>query len=338
MRAFDFLKSLSVVVIAAAAIALPALAQDKYKAGLSDLITTDPVDGIKMSALVTYPTNELGEPTQIAMFTVDAWRRAAPAPGKYPLIIISHNTGGSRLDHHDSQEFLTRAGFIVVAIEHPRDNYRDQTGAGTDRQLIGRSHHVKALIDAMLTDPMFGPLIDKNRIGITGFAAGGYTVLTSIGGKPNMALVAEYAKAMPTDPIVPYMINAAGQRKRPNFEVVADPRIKSAFLMAPTLGFLFDKKALANVKIPVLLYRAGTDQVLPEPFNVEAIGKNLPNPPEMKVAEGMGHYIFFSPCSAELTPWIKWICEDAPGIDRVAFHDKLNAEMLDFFRRTLDVP
>ncbi len=52
----------------------------------------------------------------------------------------------------------------------------------------------------------------------------------------------------------------------------------------------------------------------------------------------MGHYIFFSPCSAELTPWVKWICEDAPGIDRVAYHTKLNAEMVDFFRRTLDVP
>ena len=134
------------------AIALPAQAQDKYKAGLADIITTDPVDGVKMSGLVTYPTNDLGEPTQIALFTVNAWRRATVAPGRFPLIIFSHNAGGSRLDHHDSLEALTKAGFIAAAIEHPRDNYRDQTGQGTDRQFIGRSHHIKAFIDGLLAD------------------------------------------------------------------------------------------------------------------------------------------------------------------------------------------
>jgi predicted dienelactone hydrolase len=337
MRASYFLTSLLAVVLAATS-APPAQAQDKFKAGLADIIATDPVDGVKMSGLVTYPTNDLGEPTQIAMFTVNALRRAAMAPGRFPLIIFSHNTGGSRLDNHDSLEALTRAGFIAAAIEHPRDNYRDQTGSGTDRQLIGRSHHVKAFIDGLLSDPVIGPAIDKTRIGIVGFAVGGYTALTSIGGKPNLALVAAYAKAMPTDPIIPIITNAAAQRKRPGFEVLTDTRIRAAFLMAPALGFLFDSKALANVKVPVRLYRAGKDGVMPEPYNVENIRKSLPTPPEFVVAEGMGHFIFFSPCSPELTPWVKWMCEDAPGIDRVAFHQKLNAEMVDFFHRTLDVP
>lgn len=337
MRTSYFRAPILAAAIALAAV-LPAQAQDKYKAGLADIITADPVDGVKMSGLITYPTNDLGEPTQIALFTVNAWRRAAVAPGRFPLVIFSHNTGGSRLDHHDSMEALTHAGFIAATIEHPRDNYRDQTGQGTDRQLIGRSHHIKGFIDGLLADPIVGPAIDKTRIGIAGFAAGGYTVLTSIGGKPNLALTAAYAKAVPADPAIPVLTAAAATRKRPGFEVMADPRIRAAFIMAPTLGFLFDSKGLAGIKIPVRLYRAGKDEVMPEPYNVENIRKNLPTPPEYAVAEGMGHYIFFSPCTPELTPWVKWICEDAPGIDRVAYHRKLNAEMVDFFRRTLDVP
>jgi hypothetical protein len=92
------------------------------------------------------------------------------------------------------------------------------------------------------------------------------------------------------------------------------------------------------VKAPVRLYRAGKDELMAEPYNVENIRKNLPASPEFEVAEGMGHFIFFSPCGPELIPWVKWMCEDAPGIDRVAFHQKLNAEMVDFFHRTLDVP
>lgn len=332
------MKSLVTALAVLVAIVLPAHGQEKYKAGLADIITTDPVDGVKMSGLVTYPTNDLGEPTQIALFTVNAWRRAAVAKGRFPLIIFSHNAGGSRLDHHDSLEALTKAGFIAAAIEHPRDNYRDQTGSGTDRQFIGRSHHIKAFIDGLLADSTLGPAIDKTRIGIVGFAAGGYTALTSIGGKPNLALTAEYAKVQPNDPAIPVVNTAAAARKRPGFEVVTDTRIRAAFIMVPTLGFLFDKKGLANVKVPVRLYRAGQDQFLVEPYNVENIRNNLPTPPEYEVAEGMGHYIFFSPCSPELTPWVKWICEDAAGIDRIAYHKKLNAEMVDFFRRTLDVP
>lgn len=339
MRGFFLLKPIfAILAVLVAIAALPAQAQDRFKAGLADIVTTDPVDGVKMVGMITYPTLELGEPTHVALFTVNAWRRVAVAPGRFPLIIFSHNTGGSRLDHHDSLEALTQAGYIVAALEHPRDNYRDQTGTGTDRQLIGRSHHIKAFIDGLLADPVIGPSIDKTRIGIVGFAMGGYTALLTVGGKPNFALTAEYAKAVPADPVVAIIKNAAAQRKRPNFDALADPRVRAAFIMAPTLGFLFDRKGLANVKAPVRLYRAGKDELMAEPYNVENIRKNLPASPEFEVAEGMGHFIFFSPCGPELIPWVKWMCEDAPGIDRVAFHQKLNAEMVDFFHRTLDVP
>lgn len=322
------------------AIALPAHAQvqDRFKVGLTDIITIDPVDGVKMAGLVAYPTNEVGEPAQIALFTVAGTRRAAILPGRYPLIIFSHNAGGSRLDNHDSMTALTRAGFIAAALEHPRDNYRDQTGGGTDRQLIGRSHHIKAFIDGLLADPVLGPAIDKSRIGIVGFALGGYTALLTIGAKPNFARIADYAKAVPNDPVVPILTAPAAQRRRPGFEALADPRVRAAYIMSPLLGFLFDQKGLANVKTPLRLYRAGKDEVLTEPYNIDNILKNLPTPPELAVAEGMGHYIFFSPCSTELAFWVSWMCKDAAGIDREAFHAKLNADMVEFFQRTLDVP
>ena len=316
----------------------PADAQDRFKVGLVDTTTTDSVDGVKMYGLVAYPTKETGEPTQIALFTMEGVRRAPITPGRYPLIIFSHNAGGSRLDQHDSMTALTRAGFITAAIEHPRDNYRDQSGGGTDRQLIGRSHHIKAFIDGLLADPMLGPAIDKTRIGIVGFALGGYTALLTIGAKPNFARIADYAKAVPNDAVVPILTAPAAQRRRPGFEVVADPRVRAAYIMSPMLGFLFDQKGLANIKAPLRLYRAGKDEVLTEPYNIDNILKNLPKPPELAVAEGMGHFIFFSPCSADLAYWLPWMCKDAAGIDRVAFHEKLNADIVDFFRRSLDVP
>ncbi len=51
--------------------------------------------------------------------------------------------------------------------------------------------------------------------------------------------------------------------------------------------------------------------------------------------EGAGHFVFLAPCSAALARAVPAICTDPPGIDRVAIHEKLNAEMAAFFRRTL---
>ena len=108
--------------------------------------------------------------------------------------------------------------------------------------------------------------------------------------------------------------------------------------MVPTLGFLFDKKALADVKVPVRLYRAGKDRVPGRALQRREHPQQPADTAGVRGGRRHGalHLLFTLQPGAE--PWVKWICEDAPGINRVAYHKKLNAEMVDFFRRTLDVP
>lgn len=60
---------------------------------------------------------------------------------------------GSRYGHHDLAVALARAGYVVCALEHPGDNYADQSGVGTERVLLGRAWQVSAAIDALLEDP-----------------------------------------------------------------------------------------------------------------------------------------------------------------------------------------
>ena len=167
---------LTCLVLGALLAGLPsgALRAEDFGAGFIDLQLTDPVEGGPMPAVVFYPTKTDGGPTQVGPFTFAATRGAPPAPGAYPLIVHSHGTGGSHLGHHDTLEALARAGFVAAAVEHPRDNYRDDSGFATDLQLIGRPHHIVALIDGVLTHATIGPLVDKTRIGMAGFSAGGY--------------------------------------------------------------------------------------------------------------------------------------------------------------------
>ena len=168
-----------------------------------------------------------------------------------------------------------------------------------------------------------------------GFSAGGYTTLLTIGGRPNFALREAYAQAVPDDPLTRRARAAGDQRRAPQLDIVADPRVRAAFIMAPALGHIFDQAGLAAVRVPVRLYRAGADEVLPHPWNAERIRQFLPTPPEYEVIEGAGHFVFLAPCSAALARAVPAICTDPPGIDRIAIHQKLNAEMVAFFRRTL---
>jgi predicted dienelactone hydrolase len=288
-----------------------------------------------MAAIVFYPTREGGGSTQVGPFSIAATRGAPPAPGPFPLVVHSHGTGGSHLGHHDTLAALARAGFVAAAVQHPRDNFLDMSGFATDLQLIGRPHHIVALIDGVLADPTVGALVDRQRIGMAGFSAGGYTALLIAGAVPDFSLQAAYRRAVPYDPLRKRADAAGKQRRKPDLQFVADPRVRSIFLMAPALGYVFDRAGLAKVEVPVRLYRPTADEILAHPWNAERIAQMLPKPPEYQLIEGAGHYVFLAPCPTFLALRIPEICKDPRGVDRAAIHARLNAEMVDFFRRTL---
>ena len=310
---------------------------DGFEAGFIGLTLKDPVEGGPMPAIVVYPTKAAAGTTTLGPFTISATRGSTPAPGLYPLIVISHGTGGSNLGHHDSLTALARAGFVAAAVEHPRDNYRDDSGFGTDLQVIGRPHHIVALIDGVFADPIAGPLIDKGRIAMAGHSAGGYTSLVIAGAVPNFELAKDYRAAVPFDPYRARGDAVKDRRLKPDLQYISDPRVRAIVLMAPAIGYAFDKAALEKVRMPVRIYQAAADEMLPKPWHAERIAQNLPSPPEYVALEGAGHFVFLAPCSPAFALIAKQACTDPPGVDRIAIHDKLNAEMIAFFRKSLDV-
>jgi predicted dienelactone hydrolase len=328
------------LIVTLMAIALPFDAcADAFEAGFVNVTLTDPVEGGPMQAIVVYPTNSAAGTTRLGPFTIAASREAAPAPGSYPLIVFSHGSGGTHLGHHDSLTALARAGFVAAAVEHPRDNNRDDSGLATDLQMIGRPHHIVALIDGLLVHPTLGPLIDRSRIGMVGHSAGGYTALLIAGAVPDFALAKEYRAAIGTNAALqPFLqrADAAGsKRRKPELTYISDPRVRALVLWAPGFGYAFDQQALSKVRVPILLYRPSNDELVPHPWGAERIARFLPTRPEYHVLEGAGHFVFFAPCPWMLSWTARQSCKDAPGIDRAEIHERLNAEMITFFRQSL---
>ncbi len=106
-------------------------------------------------------------------------------------------------------------------------------------------------------------------------------------------------------------------------------------MIADPLSMVFNAEGLKNVTIPIQLWASerGGDGVLPK--DVDAVRRGLPSPSDYRVQSGSAHFAFLAPCSAAQAKELPEICNDAPGFDRVAFHDKLNTEVLAFFRQHL---
>jgi predicted dienelactone hydrolase len=69
--------------------------------------------------------------------------------------------------------------------------------------------------------------------------------------------------------------------------------------------------------------------------NSGVVLKTLPNPADLHTVQDAGHMTFLAPCSDALRQVAAFICTDAPGFDRVAFHKQFNQDVVAFFSRTL---
>lgn len=81
---------------------------------------------------------------------------------------------------------------------------------------------------------------------------------------------------------------------------VHDARIKAAVVAAPALGFTFTPAGLSAVSVPVQLWRAEEDEILPHPNYAQAVYEALPRKPDYHVVPNAGHFAFVPPYSEAL--------------------------------------
>ncbi|MBS0490382.1 MAG: prolyl oligopeptidase family serine peptidase [Proteobacteria bacterium] len=262
---------------------------------------------------------------------IEAGVWSPPGGGRgLPLVVISHGNGGDFRSHEDTAQALAAAGFVVAALTHTGDNWRDQSRA-TD--VAGRPRQLSVLIDYMLTGWDGRAVIDPQRVGAFGFSAGGFTVLTAAGGQADLSRIAGHCQANPS--FYDCRLIGAHPVAEGSPAWTHDARIKAAVVAAPALGFAFTREGLAGVKQPVQLWQAGGDQVLPAPWYVEPVRAGLPSAAEFHRVEGAGHFDFLRPCTPQLAAAAPAVCAPTPGFDRTKFHERFNAEVVRFLKTRL---
>jgi predicted dienelactone hydrolase len=286
-------------------------------------------------ALVWYPSDAAEIGWQAGELPVAATRDAAIATGpRFPVVLLSHGSGGSPLGHRDLATRLARDGFVVVAPTQIGDSVGRTEGCEAGRSLLDRPRQARAALDTALADPRFAAHADPARLGMVGFSAGGYTILVLAGARPDFALAAAYCRDHPGDR--GSCGNGDPTRRSavlPAWQPPREERLKAIVLMDP-LAIPFDAEALAAVRMPVLLIRPASDDYLKAEANAASVAASLPQPPLQVTVPG-SHFVFIDPCPPEMAARLPALCQDAPGIDRAAIHRQIESEISDFLRRRL---
>ena len=307
--------------------------QAHWSVGFHRLSFLDPLDGQPMRAIAFYPSAEAEGLTKMGNYEVEATEGAKIAIGRYPLLMLSHGNTGTPLALHDLATSLARKGFVVVAVLHPGDNYKDHSRLGTLSNLYGRPMQISAAISATLADGDLSPYVYEDQIGVIGYSAGGETALILAGAEPDLDRLRRYCQERPEDHDA---CTTKGEliADRDDLVPVSDSRVRALLLMAP-LSLMFGRQTLADVHVPVLLYSGENDSLVLPDMNADALARKLPVEPEFKVIPGAGHFVFMAPCTDEQMTAMPGLCTDAEGVDREDVHRDLIYEAGRFFSKTL---
>ncbi|HEU6437231.1 MAG TPA: dienelactone hydrolase family protein [Nitratidesulfovibrio sp.] len=342
-----------------------------YHPGFRTMGIWIPETGERLDVAVWYPSVRAPSEIHLGDWTLDVARGGKEVPGRFPLIVISHCTAGSRLAHHDTAEALARAGFVVAAPTHPGDNSNDTSSLFLPEQLTARPRHVSTTISRLLRAPETGPMIDPTRIGVVGFGTGGATALLLAGARPDgsryagycerttpgdpyctkwaaerLARLPEALRALPPGAGAPEStINAAPPQKSASAPAASpappapapmeDTRVRAVALVAPGYGMLFPRAALTRVTVPVAILKADDDEVNRAPLHADALRAALPRPPEFTVLANADHYALMAACPPSLLRDLPELCGGVDEDTRQSIHRILNARLVRFFLGTL---
>jgi len=275
----------------------------------------------QMPVTLTYPTSQPVSSHQLGEFTLQVALDAPPLSGRFPLVVMSHGSGGSAVPDHALASTLVRAGFVVAQPLHQGNNHLDNSLAGpaTFQRRPGEVIHV---IDALAQDPQWSERLHLERVGVHGMSAGGATGLALAGAQWRMLNLVRHcdrhgladegfcfqgaaepevrtarqsrfksARYWP-EFVLPADLKTVHGGRTPTAEQPdprPDPRVAAVTLMVPVAA-IFSAESLARIRIPVGLVSAQNDEVLLPRFHSDHVLKHCTTCKHLADLPNAGHF------------------------------------------------
>ena len=92
--------------------------------------------------------------------------------GLRPILLLSHGAGGSAYLMGWFGIAMARAGYVVIAVDHPGDNFTDERTTAAMLLAWDRAEDLRSALAAAENDPVIGPHLDRARVGVAGLSFG----------------------------------------------------------------------------------------------------------------------------------------------------------------------
>ncbi len=322
--------------------------EDRFAIGQKSISYIDTSRNRPLITEIWYPTYDTisqkePQPNKKEVFkTIQTIPNASIPNQKFPLLLVSHGTGGNRFSLTWFVEKMVKEGYIVVSVDH----YGNSTFNKLPREFVKwweRAIDIKYILTQVLEDNLIGSRIDTSKIGGVGFSLGGYTNIALAGGyvdrdhnttSDNREMPPEFPQTeevinFDTDSLIVSSYNTYKDQ-------VKDNRIKAFFVMAPAIGFGFhSKKQMESITAPIFIVAGKGDTNTPIQFNAQHYHKLIETSFLHLFNKNVNHYVFLNESTEFGKKVIPEIAIDPPSVSRKEIHQKTLALAIDFFNRNL---
>jgi predicted dienelactone hydrolase len=200
---------------------------------------------------------------------------------------------------------MARAGYVVIAVDHPGDNFTDVKTTAAMLLAWDRAEDLRSALAAAENDPVIGPHLDRARVGVAGVSFGGYTALVAAGARSSdLDRLFAFCAENPNDGVCRTHFDRKKTLDSP--EIAAEraragedhrlPEVQAAFVMAPGPIQMLDPASLVAMRTPVSIMLGDEDKDVPPATNGLIAAKAIPGATLLRLP-GVGHTDFVADCT-----------------------------------------
>ena len=257
------------------------------------------------------------------------------AQKRWPVVLLSHGTGGSAQGLCWLGMHLAIRGFISIGVSHHGNSALEPYLPEGFLCWWERARDLTVVLDLLAVNGPFSDCLDLKNVFSAGFSLGGYTALQLVGAITSLELFDEWQNTLGK--------GGGGPREFPDLadripelhgqsiqfrqsikrqsDSYLEPRIKAVVALAPAPPVRsFKPESVAKIAVPTTIIAGQNDLEAPHRQCALWLKENNPAFQIELLGHDVGHYVFLPEATDVGKAHGPEICRDPVSVDRAAIH------------------
>ena len=256
---------------------------------------------------------------------------------RFPVVLLSHGTGGRASSISWLAQGLAAAGSVVLGVDHHGNTASEPYKAEGFLCWWERPRDLSMVLDVLAEDGVFAGRLDTSNVVCVGFSLGGYTALSILGAITDVNRFREWAGCSPfgqgprefprlAENIAALLRDSVAFRASWGRQAASylDRRVRAAVALAPGPTVrAFSPASLATIDVPVTIIVGDADREAPADLCSAWLHEQLQNSQLHFLGREVGHYTLLCEGTEEGRRLEPDLYVDAPGVDRSEIHRRV---------------